>query len=78
MIVLVFDLLMLAVFGMVALRSIPDKLEVEAREIRDRSLVEMRESVAIGALLSPLGRVAGRSAARGVMGAFGGGRKRRK
>ena len=69
-IVLAFDLVMLLVFGLIALNSKPGAIEAEARELRDRALVEMRESVAIAALLNPVGRVAVRAAGRGALSAI--------
>ena len=70
LIVLAFDVVMLAVFGLIALNSKPGAIETEARELRDRALVEMRESVAIAALLNPVGRVAVRAAGRGALSAL--------
>ena len=63
-ILLAVDLLMALLFGSLALRNKPDAVEAEARTIRDQALAEMRESVAISALMSPLTRVAVRSAGR--------------
>ena len=63
-IVLGFDLVVALIFGLIALRTAPSRLEVEARAIRDQALAEMKESVAITALMSPLTRVAVRSAGR--------------
>ena len=80
-IVLVFDLVLLAVFGTIALKSTPNRIETQAREIRDQALVEMRESVAVGALLNPVGRVVVKAAGRGAISAMTPGflqRKRRR
>ncbi len=63
-VLLVVDLAFAALFGSFALRGAPDAVEIQAREIRDQALLEMRESVAIGALLSPVTRMAFRSAGR--------------
>lgn len=63
-IVLVFDVVVTAVFGVLALRGAPDRMETEAKAIRDQALAEMRESLAVTALLSPLTRIAVRSAGR--------------
>lgn len=49
----------LALFGFAA-RSAPGRIEVEAAEVRDAALVEMRETVAITAVVGPLGRLLGR------------------
>jgi hypothetical protein len=66
-IVLAFDVVMLAIFGSIAASSKPDRIETEAREVRDRALVEMREALAVTALVSPVGRVMVRSAGRGLL-----------
>ena len=63
-IVLAFDLVVTALFAVLALRGAPDRVETEAKAIRDQALSEMKESLAITALLSPLTRVAIRSAGR--------------
>ncbi len=63
-VLLVIDLLIAIVFIVLAARGAPDTLEVEARNIRDQALLEMRESVAISAILSPVTRMAFRSAGR--------------
>ena len=60
----VIDLLFAILFIVLAAKGAPDTLEVEARNIRDQALAEMRESVAIAALLSPVTRIAVRSAGR--------------
>ena len=61
-IVLVVDLLLLGLFAVFALRGAPDAVEIEAKLVRDQALAEMKESLAIGAILSPLTRVAVRRA----------------
>jgi hypothetical protein len=61
---LAFDLVVALIFGLIAARSSPSGLELEARTIRDQALAEMKESVAITALMSPLTRVVIRSAGR--------------
>ncbi len=63
-VLLAFDLIVALLFGALALRGTPDRLEAEAKTIRDQALAEMKESLAITALLSPLTRVAVRSAGR--------------
>ena len=60
----VIDLLLAVLFLVLALKGAPDTLEVEARAIRDQALSEMKESLAITALLSPFTRIAVRSAGR--------------
>lgn len=67
-IVLAFDIVMAGIFGSIAASSKPDRIEAEARVVRDQALLEMRESVAISALLNPVGRVAVRAAGRGAWG----------
>ena len=62
--VLAFDAVLLIVFVVFALRGAPDPIEVEARTIRDQALSEMRESLAIGMLIGPAGRLAMRAAGR--------------
>ena len=68
--VLVLDAVFLLVFGLIAAKSAPGKIEAEAREVRDRALIEMRESMAVAALLNPVGRVVVRAAGRGAVSAF--------
>ena len=63
-IVLAFDLIVALLFGSLAMRNTPDAIEAQARAIRDQALAEMRESVAISALMSPLTRAVVRSAGR--------------
>ncbi len=69
-VVLAFDLVMLVVFGLVASSSKPGKTEADAREVRDLALLEMRESLAVSALLHPVGRVVVKAAGRGAVGAL--------
>ena len=59
-----FDLVVAVLFGVLAARGAPDRLEAEAKVIRDQALAEMKESLAITALMSPLTRVVIRSAGR--------------
>ena len=63
-VLLAVDLLLAILFGAMAARGAPDTLENEARAIRDQALIEMRESLAVGAILSPVTRLAFRSAGR--------------
>ena len=80
-VVLAFDLIMLLIFGLVASSSKASRIETEAREVRDQALLEMRESLAVSALLHPVGRVAVRAAGRGALSAITPGfmqRKRRR
>ena len=59
-----FDLLVMIVFVVFAVRGAPDAIEAEARAIRDQALTEMRESLAVSALLGPPGRIAMRTIGR--------------
>ncbi len=59
-----FDLVVTVIFGIMAMRSAPDVIEVEAKLIRDRSLHEMKQSLAIGAIISAVTRLAFRSSGR--------------
>jgi hypothetical protein len=80
-VVLAFDLLMLVIFGLIAVNGKPDRIEIQAREVRDLALLEMRESMAVSALLNPVGRVVLKAAGRGALGALTPGflsRKRRR
>ena len=63
-VVLAVDAVIAIVFAVLALRGAPDRVEADAKVIRDQALAEMKESVAITALLSPLTRLAVRSAGR--------------
>ncbi|GBD57979.1 hypothetical protein [Gluconobacter wancherniae] len=62
--VLGLDLLIVIVFALLARRSIPDPVEIEARIRRDRKLIELKQAVAISALtglvFGPAGRFTGR------------------
>jgi 4-amino-4-deoxy-L-arabinose transferase-like glycosyltransferase len=51
LILLVFDLVIAAVFGLLAVRSSPSHAEREALAIRQRALHEARSSLALGALI---------------------------
>ena len=68
LIVLGCDVVVIGVFALLASGHVPDRVEVEARQLRDNSLREMRNSLALSAALGPAGRMAGR-------GAFGIGRR---
>ena len=56
-ILLAFDVVVAAVFGIMAAKGGPDRLEVEARDLRDRSISGMKQSVALETLTGPVGRV---------------------
>ncbi len=76
--ILALDAILLLVFGIIASSSKPSRVETEAREVRDQALIEMRESLAVGALLSPVGRVAVRAVGRGAWSAVSPGRRKPK
>lgn len=44
------DLLFVVIFGLLATRSIPDPVEIEARIRRDRKWIEFKQSLAMAAL----------------------------
>ncbi len=53
-----FDLVLAILCGLLALRDTPDPIEREARVLREQALTEVKESLAIMALVGPLARVA--------------------
>ena len=61
-IVLAVDLLLAGLFALLARGTLPDSVEREARDLRDRSLLELRNTALLGLALGPAGRVAGRGA----------------
>ncbi len=61
-IVLGVDLIITAVFGVLASGKLPDPVETEARDLRDRTLLEMRNTGLLALAMGPAGRVAGRGA----------------
>jgi hypothetical protein len=52
------DVVVAVIFGLLASRSSPDAIEVEAKLLRDQSLRAMRQSLAVATLLSSVGRMA--------------------
>lgn len=54
------DLLFVVIFGLLAARSIPDPVEIEARIRRDRKLIEFKQSLAMAALTGLVFGPAGR------------------
>ena len=64
LILLAFDLVVAAVFGVLALRGAPDRLELEARDLRDRSITGVKQSLALETLMGPVGRIAWRQVRR--------------
>ena len=65
-IVLGGDLVIAIILGVLAMRSPPDPVEAEARRVRDRAIAQMKESVALTALLLPLGRMLGKRSLYGL------------
>ena len=68
LIVLGIDVVFAGMFGLLARGHAPDRVEVEAQQLRDHSLREMRNAGALSMALGPAGRMAGR-------GVFGLGRR---
>lgn len=60
-VVLAFDVVVAAIFGLLAKGGVPDKVEAEAKLVRDEALVGMRQSLAVSTLLSPVTRLILRS-----------------
>ena len=65
LIVLGVDVGVLLVLGVLAMRGGEDRLEREAREVRDQAMGQVRDNVAFWVMLAPLGRIFGK---RGVYG----------
>jgi len=64
LVLLAIDVAIAAVLGTLAARGAPDPVEHEAKLVRDQAIAEMRESMAVGALVGPVGRLAGRTLGR--------------
>ena len=62
------DAVLAGLFGLLSRGNVPDRVETEARQLRDNSLREMRNAGLLGLAIGPAGRVAGR-------GVFGLGRR---
>jgi hypothetical protein len=58
------DVVIAAIFGVMAMRDVPDAIEVEAKQLRNRSLGAMKESLAIATLIGPMGKLAARMVGR--------------
>ena len=63
-IILVLDLVGAGVLAAIALRNVPDTVEVEAREIRVQSLIELRRSLTAMGVAAELGGAMFRSRTR--------------
>lgn len=57
-IMLAIDVVLALLFGVMAMRSAPDAMEEEARMVRDRALDQMKEALALAAIIGPLGKIA--------------------
>ena len=68
LIVLAFDGVLAIVFVVLALRGAPDRIEIEARLVRDEALAELRETMLVSAVMGPVGRAAFRKAGRKSIG----------
>ena len=63
------DLVLTILFALLASRNTPDQIEIEAKLLREQALSEMKESLAIMALVGPLARIATRTlGAKGLYG----------
>lgn len=62
------DLLFVVIFGLLAARSIPDPIEIEARIRRDRKLIELKQAVAMTALTGLVFGPAGRFTIKRILG----------
>ncbi|MFT8809413.1 hypothetical protein [Gluconobacter sp.] len=62
------DLLFVVIFGLLAARSIPDPVEIEARIRRDRKLIELKQAVAMTALTGLVFGPAGRFTIKRILG----------
>ena len=63
-IVLILDLVVAGVLGSMAIRSVPDAVEEEARMIRAQSLIELRRSLTAMGMAAELGGAVFRSRTR--------------
>ena len=63
-ILLAINVVVFGVLLLPAVRSRPGKVEIEAAQVRDDAMATAKQYLAISALVSPVGRFAGRSAFR--------------
>ena len=56
-----FDVVLAIICALLASRDTPDSVEIEAKQLREQALTEVKESLAIMALVGPLGRLAART-----------------
>ena len=66
LILLAVDLLVVIVCGMLALKSTPGAVEIEAADIRSRALREMRTSLTLWGMIGPATRLMGGRRSTGV------------
>ena len=59
-IVLGVDVLVTVIFGVLAAGAMKDPVAEEARLLRDQSLAQIKETLTMGAILKPAGRMLGR------------------
>ena len=64
LIVVAVDVLIAAIFGVLAMRNTPDPIEVEAKALRHQALIEMRQSLRFMSLVAQTAGVAMRAGAR--------------
>ncbi len=68
-VLLAADLVLAVIFGLLASRDTPDPIEIEAKNLREQALNEMKQSLAVVAMVGPLARMATRTfGARGLYG----------
>lgn len=66
-IVLGVDVVIAAIFGVLASGAVKDPIAAEARLVRDQSLEQMRESLTSAAMIRPAARLLGRKHIYGVV-----------
>jgi hypothetical protein len=59
-VVLAVDLVIAIICGVLAMRNSPDAIEVEAKLLRDQSIMAMKDSLKFAALVGPVGAAATR------------------
>ena len=59
-VLLALDLVIAIICGVLAMRNSPDSIEVEAKLLRDQSIMAMKESLKFAALVGPVGAAATR------------------
>ena len=59
LVLLGIDVVIAVVFALIALRSAPDKIEIEARQVRDQARQQIALTAATAGALAPLARILG-------------------